>query len=155
MSIKKDENTKKTILFTVLAIILFLFGPFAVFLIVVAVIGCICYMVKKNGAEKDIFKNRDLSKYELRNKLVDNIVTTIRDNTKDVNITAKPYRQRARQQRYGTPQHRFEISSSGTPFEPKRRNYDPGNLVDMLEREKKENRYANPDVMSIKNPFEK
>ena len=49
MSIKKDENTKKTILFTVLAIILFLFGPFAVFLIVVAVIGCICYkFVAKN-----------------------------------------------------------------------------------------------------------
>ena len=63
MSIKKDENTKKTILFTVLAIILFLFGPFAVFLIVVAVIGCICYMVKKNGAGKDIFKNGDLSRY--------------------------------------------------------------------------------------------
>lgn len=155
MSTKKDENAKKTILFTVLAIIFFLFGPFAVFLIVVAVIGCICYMVKKNGAGKDIFKNGDLSRYELRNKLVDNIVTTIRDNTRDVKFNAKPYCQRARQQRYGASQYRFEISSSSTPFEPKRRNYDPGNLVDMLEREKKEDRYANPDVMDIKNPFEK
>lgn len=115
MSIKKDENTKKTVLFTVLAVILFLFGPFAVFLIVVAVIGCICYMVKKNGAGKDIFKNGDLSRYELRNKLVDNIVTTIRDNTKDVNITAKPYRQRARQQRYGAPQHRYLTAFMRTP----------------------------------------
>lgn len=110
---------------------------------------------KEERAEKDIFKNRDLSRYELRNKIVDNIVTTVRDNTRDVKITAKPYCQRARQQRYGAPQHRFEISSSSTPFEPKRRNYDPGNLVDMLEREKERNEYANPDVMNIKNPFEK
>lgn len=151
----KNKNTKNVLPLLVFAVIFFLFGPFAVFLIVVAVIGCICYMVKKNGAGKDIFKNGDLSRYELRNKLVDDIVTTIRDNIRDVKITAKPYCQRAGQQRYNVSQHRFEISSSNTPFEPKRRNYDPGNLVDMLEREKKENRYANPDVRSVKNPFEK
>lgn len=155
MSIKKDENTKKTILFTVLAIILFLFGPFAVLFLIIGAVWYICFEIKKNSSKKEIFRNGNLSGYNFRNKLVDNIVTTIRDNTRDVKFTAKPYCQRAGQQRYNVSQHRFEISSSNTPFEPKRRNYDPGNLVDMLEREKKENRYANPDVMDIKNPFEK
>ena len=155
MSIKKDENTKKTILFTVLAIILFLFGPFAVLFLIIGAIGYICFKAKKNSSKKEIFRNGNLSGYIFRNKIVDDIVTTIRDNIRDVKITAKPYCQRAGQQRYNVSQHRFEISSSNTPFEPKRRNYDPGNLVDMLEREKERNEYANPDVMNIKNPFKK
>lgn len=143
MSIKKDENTKKTILFTVLAIILFLFGPFAVLLLAIGVIGYICFKAKKDSLKNEIFKNGNLSGYNFRDKLVDNAVTTIRDNTRNAKITVKPN------------YHRFEISSFNTPFEPKRGNYEPGNLVDMLEREKQRNEYANPDVMNIKNPFEK
>lgn len=150
-----NRNTKVTLLLIVFAAILFSPGPFAILFLIIGAIGHICFKAKRNSLKNEIFKNGNLSGYNFRNKIVDNIITTIRDNTRDVKITAKPYCQRARQQRYGAPQHRFEISSSSTPFEPKRRNYDPGNLVDMLEREKKENRYANPDVMSIKNPFEK
>lgn len=41
--------------------------------------------------------------------LVDNIVTTIRDNARNAKITVKPNH------------HRFEISSSSTPFEPKKK----------------------------------
>lgn len=150
-----NRNTKVTLLLIVFAAILFSPGPFAILFLIIGAIGHICFKAKRSSLKNEIFKNGNLSGYNFRNKIVDNIITTIRDNTRDVKITAKPYCQRARQQRYGAPQHRFEISSSSTPFEPKRRNYNPGNLVDMLEREKKENRYANPDVMSIKNPFEK
>lgn len=150
-----NKNTKVTLLLIVFAVIFFSLGPFAVLFLIIGAVWYICFEIKKNSSKKEIFRNGNLSGYNFRNKLVDNIVTIIRDNTKDVNITAKPYRQRAGQQRYNVSQHRFEISSSNTPFEPKRRNYDPGNLVDMLEREKKENRYANPDVRSVKNPFEK
>lgn len=151
----RNKNTKVTLSLIVFAVIFFSPGPFAILFLTIGAIGYICFKAKKNSSKNEIFKNGSLSGYDFRNKLVDNIVTIIRDNTRDVKFTAKPYSQRARQQRYGAPQHRFEISSSSTPFEPKKRNYDPGNLVDMLEREKKENRYANPDVMSIKNPFEK
>lgn len=151
----RNRNTKVTLLLIVFAAILFSPGPFAILFLIIGAIGHICFKAKRSSLKNEIFKNGNLSGYNFRNKIVDNIITTIRDNTRDVKITAKPYCQRARQQRYGAPQHRFEISSSSTPFEPKRRNYDPGNLVDMLEREKKENEYANPDVMNIKNPFEK
>lgn len=151
----KNKNTKATLPLLVFAVIFFSLGPFAILFLTIGAIGYICFKAKKNSSKNEIFKNGSLSGYDFRNKLVDNIVTTIRDNTRDVKFTAKPYCQRARQQRYGAPQHRFEISSSSTPFEPKRRKYDPGNLVDMLEKEKKENRYANPDVMDIKNLFEK
>ena len=151
----RNRNTKVTLLLIVFAAILFSPGPFAILFLIIGAIWYICFEIKKNSSKKEIFRNGNLSGYNFRNKIVDNIITTVRDNTKDVKITAKPYCQRARQQRYGAPQHRFEISSSSTPFEPKRRNYDPGNLVDMLEREKERNEYANPDVMNIKNPFEK
>lgn len=151
----RNRNTKVTLLLIVFAAILFSPGPFAILFLIIGAIWYICFEIKKNSSKKEIFRNGNLSGYNFRNKIVDNIVTTVRDNTRDVKITAKPYCQRARQQRYGAPQHRFEISSSSTPFEPKRRNYDPGNLVDMLEREKERNEYANPDVMNIKNPFEK
>lgn len=151
----RNRNTKVTLLLIVFAAILFSPGPFAILFLIIGAIWYICFEIKKNSSKKEIFRNGNLSGYNFRNKIVDNIITTVRDNTRDVKITAKPYCQRARQQRYGAPQHRFEISSSSTPFEPKRRNYDPGNLVDMLEREKERNEYANPDVMNIKNPFEK
>lgn len=151
----RNRNTKVTLLLIVFAAILFSPGLFAILFLIIGAIWYICFEIKKNSSKKEIFRNGNLSGYNFRNKIVDNIITTIRDNTRDVKITAKPYCQRARQQRYGAPQHRFEISSSSTPFEPKRRNYDPGNLVDMLEREKERNEYANPDVMNIKNPFEK
>lgn len=134
-----NKNTKTALTLLAFAVIFFLFGSFAVFLIVVAVIGYICYMAKKNGTGKDIFKNRDLLRYESGNKLVDNIVTTIRDNTRDVKVTAKPNFRRAGHQQYNVVQYQFEISSFNTPFEPKRGNHDPGNLVDMLEREKERN----------------
>lgn len=150
-----NKNTKVTLLLIVFAVIFFLFGPFAVLFLIIGAVWYICFEIKKNSSKKEIFRNGNLSGYNFRNKIVDDIVTTIRDNIRDVKITAKPYCQRAGQQRYNVSQHRFEISSSNTPFEPKRRNYDLGNLVDMLEREKKENRYANPDVRSVKNPFEK
>lgn len=143
MSIKKDENTKKTILFTVLAIILFLFGPFAILFLIIGAIGHICFKAKRNSLKNEIFKNGNLSGYNFRDMLVDNIVTTIRDNARNAKITVKPNH------------HRFEISSFNTPFEPKRGNYEPVSLVGMLEREKERNEYANPDVMNIKNPFEK
>lgn len=138
-----DKNTKVTLLLIVFAVILFSPGPFAVLFLIIGAIWYICFEIKKNSSKKEIFRNGNLSGYNFRNKIVDNIITTIRDNTRDVKITVKPNH------------HRFEISSFNTPFEPKRWNYEPGSLVDMLEREKKENRYANPDVMSIKNPFEK
>lgn len=109
----------------------------------IGTIGYICFKAKRNSLKNEIFKNGNLSGYNFRDKLVDNAVTTIRDNTRNAKITVKPN------------YHRFEISSFNTPFEPKRRNYDPGNLVDILEREKKRNGYANPDVMNVKNPFEK
>lgn len=150
-----NKNTKVTLLLIVFAVIFFSLGPFAVLFLIIGAVWYICFEIKKNSSKKEIFRNGNLSGYIFRNKIVDDIVTTIRDNIRDVKITAKPYCQRAGQQRYNVSQHRFEISSSNTPFEPKRRNYDPGNLVDMLEREKKENRYANPDVRSVKNPFEK
>ena len=150
-----NKNTKVTLLLIVFAVILFSLGPFAVLFLIIGAVWYICFEIKKNSSKKEIFRNGNLSGYIFRNKIVGDIVTTIRDNIRDVKITAKPYCQRAGQQRYNVSQHRFEISSSNTPFEPKRRNYDPGNLVDMLEREKKENRYANPDVRSVKNPFEK
>lgn len=139
----KNKNTKATLPLLVFAVIFFSLGPFAILFLTIGAIGYICFKAKKNSSKNEIFKNGNLSGYNFRDKLVDNVVTTIRDNTRNAKITVKPNH------------HRFEISSSSTPFEPKRRNYDPGNLVDMLEREKKENRYANPDVMSIKNPFEK
>lgn len=151
----RNRNTKVTLLLIVFAAILFSPGPFAILFLIIGAIWYICFEIKKNSSKKEIFRNGNLSGYNFRNKIVDNIITTVRDNTRDVKITAKPYCQRARQQRYGAPQHRFEISSSSTPFEPKRRDYDPGNLVDMLEREKERNEYANPDVMNIKNHFEK
>ena len=138
-----DKNTKVTLLLIVFAVILFSLGPFAVLFLIIGAIWYICFEIKKNSSKKEIFRNGNLSGYNFRNKIVDNIITTIRDNTRDVKITVKPNH------------HRFEISSFNIPFEPKRWNYEPGSLVDMLEREKKENRYANPDVMSIKNPFEK
>lgn len=139
----KNKNTKATLPLLVFAVIFFSLGPFAILFLTIGAIGYICFKAKKNSSKNEIFKNGNLSGYNFRDKLVDNVVTTIRDNARNAKITVKPNH------------HRFEISSSSTPFEPKRRNYDPGNLVDMLEREKKENRYANPDVMSIKNPFEK
>lgn len=151
----KNKNTKATLPLLVFAVIFFSLGPFAILFLTIGAIGYICFKEKKNSSKNEIFKNGSLSGYDFRNKLVDNIVTTIRDNTRDVNFTAKPYCQRARQQRYGAPQHRFEISSFNTPFEPKRWNYEPGSLVGMLEREKERNGYVNPDVMNIKNPFEK
>lgn len=139
----KNKNTKATLPLLVFAVIFFSLGPFAILFLTIGAIGYICFKAKKNSSKNEIFKNGNLSGYNFRDKLVDNVVTTIRDNTRNAKITVKPNH------------HRFEISSSSTPFESKRRNYDSGNLVDMLEREKKENRYANPDVMSIKNPFEK
>lgn len=139
----KNKNTKVTLPLLVYAVIFFLFGPFAVLLLAIGVIGYICFKAKKDSLKNEIFKNGNLSGYNFRDKLVDNAVTTIRDNTRNAKITIKPN------------YHRFEISSFNTPFEPKRGNYEPGNLVDMLEREKQRNEYANPDVMNIKNPFEK
>ena len=139
----KNKNTKVTLPLLVYAVIFFLFGPFAVLLLAIGVIGYICFKAKKDSLKNEIFKNGNLSGYNFRDKLVDNAVTTIRDNTRNAKITVKPN------------YHRFEISSFNTPFEPKRVNYEPGNLVDMLEREKQRNEYANPDVMNIKNPFEK
>ena len=139
----KNKNTKVTLPLVVFAVIFFSLGPFAILFLTIGAIGYICFKAKKNSSKNEIFKNGNLSGYNFRDKLVDNVVTTIRDNTRNAKISVKPN------------QHRFEISSSSTPFEPKRRKYAPGNLVDMLEREKKENRYANPDVMDIKNPFEK
>ena len=139
----KKKNTKVTLPLLVYAVIFFLFGPFAVLLLAIGVIGYICFKAKKDSLKNEIFKNGNLSGYNFRDKLVDNAVTTIRDNTRNAKITVKPN------------YHRFEISSFNTPFEPKRGNYEPGNLVDMLEREKQRNEYANPDVMNIKNPFEK
>lgn len=139
----KNKNTKATLPLLVFAVIFFSLGPFAILFLTIGAIGYICFKAKKNSSKNEIFKNGNLSGYNFRDKLVDNVVTTIRDNTRNAKITVKPNH------------HRFEISSSSTPFEPKRRKYAPGNLVDMLEREKKENRYANPDVMDIKNPFEK
>ena len=115
MSTKKDENAKKTILFTVLAIIFFLFGPFAILFLIIGVIGHICFKAKKNSSKNEIFKNGSLSGYDFRNKLVDNIVTIIRDNTRDVKFTAKPYCQRARQQRYDAPQLRYLTAFMRTP----------------------------------------
>lgn len=113
----KNKNTKATLPLLVFAVIFFSLGPFAILFLT---IGYICFKAKKNSSKNEIFKNGSLSGYDFRNKLVDNIVTTIRDNTRDVKFTAKPYCQRARQQQYGAPQHRFEISSSSTPFEPKK-----------------------------------
>ena len=139
----KNKNTKVTLPLLVYAVIFFVFGPFAVLLLAIGVIGYICFKAKKDSLKNEIFKNGNLSGYNFRDKLVDNAVTTIRDNTRNAKITVKPN------------YHRFEISSFNTPFEPKRGNYEPGNLVDMLEREKQRNEYANPDVMNIKNPFEK
>lgn len=139
----KNKNTKVTLPLLVYAVIFFLFGPFAVLLLAIGVIGYICFKAKKDSLKNEIFKNGNLSGYNFRDKLVDNAVTTIRDNTRNAKITVKPN------------YHRFEISSFNTPFEPKRGNYEPRNLVDMLEREKQRNEYANPDVMNIKNPFEK
>ena len=139
----KNKNTKATLPLLVFAVIFFSLGPFAILFLTIGAIGYICFKAKKNSSKNEIFKNGSLSGYDFRNKLVDNVVTIIRDNTRNKKITVKPNH------------HRFEISSFNTPFEPKRWNYEPGSLVDMLEREKKENRYANPDVMSIKNPFEK
>lgn len=139
----KNKNTKVTLPLLVYAVIFFLFGPFAVLLLAIGVIGYICFKAKKDSLKNEIFKNGNLSGYNFRDKLVDNAVTTIRDNTRNAKITVKPN------------YHRFEISSFNTPFEPKRGNYEPGNLVDILEREKKRNGYANPDVMNVKNPFEK
>ena len=139
----KNKNTKVTLPLLVYAVIFFLFGPFAVLLLAIGVIGYICFKAKKDSLKNEIFKNGNLSGYNFRDKLVDNAVTTIRDNTRNAKIIVKPN------------YHRFEISSFNTPFEPKRGNYEPGNLVDMLEREKQRNEYANPDVMNIKNPFEK
>lgn len=139
----KNKNTKATLPLLVFAVIFFSLGPFAILFLTIGAIGYICFKAKKNSSKNEIFKNGSLSGYDFRNKLVDNVVTIIRDNTRNAKITVKPNH------------HRFEISSFNTPFEPKRWNYEPGSLVDMLEREKKENRYANPDVMSIKNPFEK
>lgn len=138
-----NKNTKVTLLLIVFAVIFFSPGPFVILFLIIGAIGHICFKTKRNSLKNEIFKNGNLSGYNFRDKLVVNVVTTIRDNTRNAKITVKPNH------------HRFEISSSNTPFEPKRRNYDPGNLVDMLEREKKENRYANPDVRSVKNPFEK
>lgn len=151
----KNKNTKVTLPLLVYAVIFFLFGPFAVLLLAIGVIGYICFKAKKDSSKNEIFKNGNLSGHNFGDISIDNIVTSIRDNTRDIKITTKPYCQRVRQQQYSAPQHCFESSSSGTPFEPKRRNYDPGNLVDILEREKKRNGYANPDVMNVKNPFEK
>lgn len=151
----RNRNTKVTLLLIVFAAILFSPGPFAILFLIIGAIGHICFKAKRNSSKNEIFKNGNLSGYDFRNILVDNIVTAIRDNARDVKFTAKPYCQRARQQRYGAPQHRFEISSFNTPFEPKRGNYEPMSLVGMLEREKERNEYANPDVMNIKNPFEK
>lgn len=139
----KNKNTKVTLPLLVYAVIFLLFGPFAVLLLAIGVIGYICFKAKKDSLKNEIFKNGNLSGYNFRDKLVDNAVTTIRDNTRNAKITVKPN------------YHRFEISSFNTPFEPKRGNYEPGNLVDMPEREKQRNEYANPDVMNIKNPFEK
>jgi hypothetical protein len=139
----KNKNTKVTLPLLVYAVIFFLFGPFAVLLLAIGVIGYICFKAKKDSSKNEIFKNGNLSGHNFGDISVDNIVTSIRDNTRDIKITTKPYC------------HRFEISSFNTPFEPKRGNYEPGNLVDMLEREKQRNEYANPDVMNIKNPFEK
>lgn len=138
-----NKNTKVTLSLIVFAVIFFSPGPFVILFLIIGAIGHICFKAKRNSLKNEIFKNGNLSGYNFRDKLVDNVVTTIRDNTRNAKITVKPNH------------HRFEISSFNTSFEPKRWNYEPGSLVDMLEREKKENRYANPDVMSIKNPFEK
>ena len=138
-----NKNTKVTLSLIVFAVIFFSPGPFVILFLIIGAIGHICFKAKRNSLKNEIFKNGNLSGYNFRDKLVDNVVTTIRDNTRNAKIIVKPNH------------HRFEISSFNTPFEPKRWNYEPGSLVDMLEREKKENRYANPDVMSIKNPFEK
>lgn len=139
----RNRNTKVTFLLIVFAVILFSPGPFVILFLIIGAIGHICFKAKRSSSKNEIFKNGNLSGYNFRDKLVDNIVTTIRDNARNAKITVKPNH------------HRFEISSFNTPFEPKRGNYEPMSLVGMLEREKKENRYANPDVMSIKNPFEK
>lgn len=139
----RNKNTKVTLPLIVFAVIFFSLGPFAILFLIIGTIGHICFKAKRNSLKNEIFKNGNLSGYNFRDKLVDNVVTTIRDNTRNAKITVKPN------------YHRFEISSFNTPFEPKRGNYEPGNLVDMLEREKQRNEYANPDVMNIKNPFEK
>lgn len=115
-----NKNTKVTLLLIVFAVIFFLFGPFAVLFLIIGAVWYICFEIKKNSSKKEIFRNGNLSGYNFRNKIVDDIVTTIRDNIRDVKITAKPYCQRAGQQRYNVSQHRFEISSSNTPFEPKK-----------------------------------
>ena len=138
-----NKNTKVTLSLIVFAVIFFSPGPFVILFLIIGAIGHICFKAKRNSLKNEIFKNGNISGYNFRDKLVDNVVTTIRDNTRNAKITVKPNH------------HRFEISSFNTLIEPKRWNYEPGSLVDMLEREKKENRYANPDVMSIKNPFEK
>lgn len=139
----KNKNTKATLPLLVLAVVFFSLGPFAILFLIIGMIRYICFKAKRNSLKNEIFKNSNLSGYNFRDKLVDNVVATIRDNTRNAKITVKPN------------YHRFEISSFNTPFEPKRGNYEPGNLVDMLEREKQRNEYANPDVMNIKNPFEK
>ena len=138
-----NKNTKVTLSLIVFAVIFFSPGPFVILFLIIGAIGNICFKAKRNSLKNEIFKNGNLSGYNFRDKLVDNVVTTIRDNTRNAKITVKPNH------------HRFEISSFNTPFEPKRWNYEPRSLVGMLEREKKRNEYVNPDVMNIKNPFEK
>lgn len=138
-----NKNTKVTLSLIVFAVIFFSPGPFVILFLIIGAIGHICFKAKRNSLKNEIFKNGNLSGYNFRDKLVDNVVTTIRDNTRNAKITVKPNH------------HRFEISSFNTPFEPKRWNYEPGSLVGMLEREKERNEYVNPDVMNIKNPFEK
>jgi hypothetical protein len=118
-------------------------SQYAILFLIIGTIGYICFKTKRNSLKNEIFKNGNLSGYNFRDKLVDNVVTTIRDNARNAKITVKPNH------------HRFEISSFNTPFELKRGNYEPVSLVGMLEREKERNEYANPDVMNIKNPFEK
>lgn len=53
----KNKNTKVTLPLLVYAVIFFLFGPFAVLLLAIGVIGYICFKAKKGQ-----FKERNLQK---------------------------------------------------------------------------------------------
>lgn len=81
----KNKNTKVTLPLLVYAVIFFLFGPFAVLLLAIGVIGYICFKAKKDSSKNEIFKNGNLSGHNFGDISVDNIVTSIRDNTRDNN----------------------------------------------------------------------
>lgn len=112
----KNKNTKVTLPLLVYAVIFFLFGPFAVLLLAIGVIGYICFKAKRDSSKNEIFKNGNLSGYNFGDILVDNIVTSIRDNTRDIKITTKPYCQRVRQQQYSAPSTLFREFFFWYPF---------------------------------------